>query len=77
MGMCPWSWYWHDDDVERARPGPHHHRIGRMRPCRVDALLHGGGNGRRYPLGVLGAEEPVLPGVGIQASDGYPRTLDA
>ena len=65
-----------DDDVERARPGPHHHGIGRMRASCVDALLHRGGHGRRYVLGVLGPEEPVLPGMGVKASDGHPRALD-
>src|SRR5215212_7165721 len=67
----------HDDDVEHAFPGPHHHGVWRMRPRRVDALLGGGRDGRRYPLGVLNAEEPVLPGVGVQARDGDPGTLDA
>src|SRR5215218_3901547 len=66
-----------DDDVERTTPGPHHHGIRRMRPRCVDALLHGGGHGRRYLLGVLSAEEPVLPGVGVQAGDRNPRALDA
>src|SRR5215208_5536902 len=67
----------HDDDVERARPGPHHNGIGRMRPRRIYAFFYGGGHGRRYLLYVLGTQETVLPGVGVQAGDGNPRALDA
>jgi hypothetical protein len=67
----------HDHDVERARPGPHHHGVGRVRTRRIDAFLHGGGHGRRYPLRIFCAEEPVLPGVRVQAGDGDSRFLDA
>src|SRR5215213_6928813 len=64
-------------DVEGASTGPHQDRVRRMGTGGLDALLPRLLDGGGYALGVLGAEEAVLTGVGVQAGYGHSGVIDA
>src|SRR5918994_1053296 len=67
----------HHHDVEHASTRPHQDRIRWMGAGGVDPFLSGVLDRGPYALRVLGAEEAVLAGVGVQAGHGYLRVLDA
>ena len=77
MGMCPWSWYC----TTTMSNAPVLARIitvsGGCGPVASMPSSTAAATAGAMLLRILGAEEPVLPGVGVQAGDGDLGVLDA
>src|SRR5215212_9363167 len=76
-GYVPLVVVLHHHYVEIPSSCPHEHRVRRPGTRCVYTLLHGGRDGGRYLICVLGTEEAALAGVGVQTGDGHFRFFDA